>query len=1339
MNTAQVNGLSEAKRRLLRERMAGRKVGSLAGDPIQPRRPNDRIPISAEQYRIWLHASSCPEMPLYNESITIHRRGHFDLAILSAAFSEILRRHEAWRTSFAVVDEELVQVVHSPPRLDLPLVDLSAMPEVEREAEALRLATEDAVLPVALDRELLFRARVVRMAPEDHRLLLTLHHIIFDGVSIYRILMPELASIYAALEAGQVPSLPEPELQYGDYAIWQENRAASPSTQRHLIYWKEVLAGDLPLLALPMDCSRPARVSHRGSMECFQLSAELVAELQTLSQKYGATLYMTLLATFKTLLFRYSAQQDIIVGGVTDARKRPELESLMGYFLSTFAMRTKPSATKSFVNYLGEVRNEVLAALEAADVPFDQVVQAVQHKRDSRSHPIFQAFFSIEPPVEPFAPGWDLTQMDVTVGAAKFDLYLELDQRPDHMAARFMYNADIFKPETIQRMAEHWLVMLLAVCRTPECSLGELPVLTDAEIAQMTGTGGWNDTARSFPSQTLHRLIEAQALRTPDAIAAIFGEQQWNYAQLMARVRVLACALERAGAGSGTVVAVLLPRSLDLLAGILAVLYTGAAYLPLDPETPLSRVALCIEDAKPVTIFSTKSLNADLSRMNAHVLFVEDVEPLPPESRSPIGFEPSANDLAYIIHTSGSTGRPKGVEISHASLVNLLTSMQVEPGFSSSDVMLAVTTISFDIAALELFLPLISGGRVVIASREIAQDPYLLAAELKNSGCTVMQATPATWRSLVQNGWNPAAGADRPLRILCGGEAITRDLAERLLVASTDLWNVYGPTETTIWSMIGRVSSGTGPVSIGVPIANTGAYVLDAGKQLVPVGVPGTLYLSGVGLARAYHGLPELTSERFTRVAAAGNARLYNTGDLAIRRSNGEIDCLGRTDNQVKVRGFRIELEGVESAVLRHPDVVAAAAKVWPDPSGGMRLSVYVVGRNGAPPDLPALRKFLKSDLPDFMIPSDVVAVKALPLTPNGKIDRGALSLPSSEQVIQLSREPVTEIERRLALIWAELLKLEKVGVDDDFFDLGGHSLLVATLQHRVNRAFTCHLSMASLFHAPLFEHQAALITSTLGDATSAAGLLRLQPKGSSPALFWLHPPTEIQNLATAMGETRPFFGLALTESDLTEMGERPTIRSIATRHVQTLLQTQPTGPIILGGFCTGGIVAFEVAAQLQERGHEVALLVLLDSQNPVFYKRIDSLAVELSKIRFYLRQKVTGVPSHKTLRQRVLYRLRKIWNLERVSTEMDVGERLTNSAAYRYAPPPYQGEVLLLRSADRPARTDHLPGWQSTVSGRIIAREVAGHHEELFHPLKVQGVAQEITAHLAAADRRLS
>jgi hypothetical protein len=596
--------LSDAKRRLLEQRARG--TGPPNEDQhIRRRSEGATVPLSAEQRRVWLHASQQPDLPIYNEPFTIHRQGSFDLGILEASMNEVLRRHEAWRTSFSPGGEE---VIHDSVRVTLPFVDLSGLPAAEREAEALRIATEDAQKPIPLQSVPLFRARVVRMKADEHRLYLTVHHIIFDAISISHIFLPELAAIYAAFEQGHPSPLATPALQYGDYAIWREWHVKSPAVQQHLSYWLEQLSGDLPVLRLPEDRARPAITSHRGSMECFEIPAELVENLRQLSQARGSTLYMTLLAAFNVLLFRYSGQNDLIVGSATDARRRPELDNVMGYFVDTFAIRTRPTAGLRFSDYLAQTRDSALGGLGAADVPFDRVVHEVNPKRDTSHHPIFQAFFSIRPPMPGFSKGWDLTQMDVTVGATKFVLHLELCERPDYVEARFLYSTDLWDAATIKRMANHWLVLLQSVYQNPESTLGTLAMLTPEETAAILGPGGWNDTDRPFPHARLDALIEDQVHRTPQAIAAAFGNERWSYEELNSRADAIASLLRAVGATRGSVVAVALDRSFDLLAALIGVLKTGAAYVPVDIRMPRERIALCFADAKPLAILTQRSL-----------------------------------------------------------------------------------------------------------------------------------------------------------------------------------------------------------------------------------------------------------------------------------------------------------------------------------------------------------------------------------------------------------------------------------------------------------------------------------------------------------------------------------------------------------------------------------------------------------------------------------------------------------------------------------------------------------------------------------------------------------
>src|SRR2546425_59050 len=850
--------LSEAKRSLLHKYLQGdfRRSPTEKG-AIGPRPPGSAIPLSFGQQQLWLHAQLAPGMPVYNEAVTVHRKGPLDVPALERGFNEIIRRHEAWRTTFTVADGRPVQVVNEAPTMRLPVMDLRGFPEAERELEALRLATEDARQPFDLARGPLLRARLIRLGNDEHRLFLTLHHLIFDGVAIYCVFLPELAALYEAFSTGKPSPLPEMTIQYADYVYWQREWLQGEALSEHMAYWKKQLAGDLPVLELPTDRPRPAVQSFRGAMEPLALSKSLTDALKALSQREGVTLYMTLLAAFKTLLYRYSGQEHILVGSVTAGRNHPELEKLIGFFLSTVVLRTDLSGNPTFRQLLGRVRDVTLEALSHDEVPFEHLVKELQPQRDPSHNPLFQVMFLLEVPLAPLDSAWALTQFDVDTGATKYDLYLELDEGPEGVIGRFIYNTDLFDASTIVRLRGHWQTLLQAVVADAGQHLGELPLLTNAERRQLSE---WNDTGRAYPHSCVHELFEAQVERTPDAVAVVFEDQQLTFRELNGRANQLAHHLRSLGVGPEALVGICVERSLETVEGLLGILKAGGAYVPLDPEYPKERLAFMVRDSGLSVLLTQAHLQAKLSEFHTQLVCLDS-------HRSTISSQTLANcrsrvepgNLAYVIYTSGSTGRPKGVEITHRSLVNFLASMQAEPGLTAKDTLLAVTTTSFDIAGLELYVPLIVGARVVVASRDTAGDGPRLREKLATSGATFMQATPITWRSLVDAGWE----GSKDLKILCGGEALPRELANELVRRGRSVWNMYGPTETTIWSTVYQVGSADGPVFIGRPIANTEIYVLDNQLQPIPVGVAGELYIGGDGLARGYRSRPELTAEKF--------------------------------------------------------------------------------------------------------------------------------------------------------------------------------------------------------------------------------------------------------------------------------------------------------------------------------------------------------------------------------------------------------------------------------------------------------------------------------------------
>ena len=1199
--TPKIDELSEAKKLLLARGLRG--LGALQhAEQIQPRPVGAKTVISVDQYRIWLHASMQPELATYNEPVTIRYRGTFDLAILKASLDYFLKRHEAWRTSFEVQHEEVLQVVHDEAHIAVASVDLTHLPVEEREREAEKLATKQALDPIDISKVPLLRALTVRVAEDDHRLYLVLHHIVFDGLSIRETFIPELATIYAALQLGVEPSLPVRTLQYCDYSVWRQEHANSAAMERHLDYWKQQLAGELPLLRLPIDRARPTVINQRGSIEQFELSGELTAALRELSQAQGVTLYMTMLAAFKAVLFRYSGQEDVIVGGGVDGRRRPELRGMVGYLLDTFPVRTHPFDRLPFSMYLSRVKQAVIGALDAAEVPFDRVVQAVGIKRDSSYHPIFQSFFSFLSTGGALPAGWEMRPKETSTGAAKFDVYLEVEELPTHTAACIIYNTDLFDAATIQRMAGHWTTLMEGICKTPDAAIGDLPLLTEAESEQMLVR--WNAQETPLPAATMHGLVEEQVRRTPNKIAVEFEGRSWTYAELDGQAEMLAAHLRRAGAGPNRLVAICLDRSEYLLASLLGVLKTGAAYLPLDPATPSARIVLCMEDAAPAVVLTQRSVVHALPDSAARILILEDLLKALPEVDEAAPHVVSAvgpDDTAYVIHTSGSTGRPKGVELPHGAVVNLLLSMQREPGFTAADTLVAVTTVSFDIAVLELFLPLITGGRVVIASRGTMLDPHKLAALIDATNCTVMQATPATWRALLAIDWPGRAG----MRVLCGGEAMPRDLADKLLTLGLELWNVYGPTETTIWSTAYLVQPGVGGVPIGRPIANTTIYILDANEQPVPIGVPGELYIGGVGLAKGYRDQPELTAQKFVTPAIAKGERLYRTGDYAVYRADGTISCQGRADNQVKIRGHRVEWEEVELHLSAHPAIASAAARVWADPSGSNRLSAYFVAKNGAAPSALLFREFLRNRVPEYMIPSDFTVLETMPLTPNGKMDRKALPSPYDLTALRVeSSQPLNEVEEKLAKIWAQALGVKNVQKDDNFFDLGGHSLLLVLLFSRINKEFASNLPITTIFDAQTLSSLAIV----LKEKVRISSLVPVQTAGSKPPLFMAHSYLLYHGLSSALGSDQPFYGLRELEQD----GDLA-ISERARRYAADMRKVQPNGPYRIAGWCAAGPMAVEISRQLIRAGEQVALLELFDAWLPGYAESLEQAEREKS------------------------------------------------------------------------------------------------------------------------------
>ncbi|UZW58360.1 non-ribosomal peptide synthetase [Lysobacter enzymogenes] len=920
-------------------RTFGQRVRDL---PLQPVPRDGELPLSFAQQRLWFLDQMEPGSSFYNMPAAVRLRGELSATALRRSIEEIVRRHESLRTRFGDRQGQAFQSIGADASVALPLLDLSALPEAEREPEARRAAMAEFTRPFDLARGPLIRMLLIKLEDDDHIALLSMHHIVSDGWSI-GIFVREFTALYAAYSRGEASPLPELPIQYADFSYWQRQWLAGEVLDRQMRYWRERLADAPPTLELPTDFPRPPVQTFNGSTRYRVLPKATLDKLQALSQEQGATIFMTLVAAFQVVLYRYSGQTDLCVGTPIANREREELEGLIGFFVNTLVLRTQLDGGLSFCEVLARVREAALGAYDHQDLPFERVVETLQPQRDLSRSALFQVWFALQnaPMGSLKIPGLSLNLVDLVPPTSKFDLSVSAMTLAEGLHHAWEFNTDLFRESTVERLMEHFEAVLEAIAERPGAPIAELAMLSARD--RRTLLEEWNDTAAAAPAaRTLVDAFTQQARRNPERIAIVCGERQRSYRELDENANRLAHYLRRHGVGAGSLVGVGLERSVEMVETLLAVMKAGAAYVPLDPSYPRARLQLMIEDS------AMRLLVCDARMEWAQgVGVLERVVRLEREQAA-IAQEPAgapetgvdAADAAYVIYTSGSTGRPKGVQIPHGAVVNFLESMRLAPGLGEDDVLLAVTSLSFDIAGLELYLPLVAGARVVVVDREVAGDGFALARALREGDATVMQATPSTWRMLAASGWR----GERPLKMLCGGEALAPDLAAQMLGWGEEVYNLYGPTETTIWSTLARVRAHD-PSSLGRPIANTRCYLLDTTLGLAPIGARGELYIAGDGLAHGYLRQPALTAERFLPdpFGRAPGARMYRTGDVARHRDDGSLEFLGRVDHQVKIRGHRIEIGEIENALRAHPAVAEAVVAATQEDAGDLRLTAYVV------------------------------------------------------------------------------------------------------------------------------------------------------------------------------------------------------------------------------------------------------------------------------------------------------------------------------------------------------------------------------------------------------------
>jgi amino acid adenylation domain-containing protein len=1170
--------------------------------PITPVPRDQPLPLSYSQQRMWLMYQLAPESTAYNMPFASRQMGRLNKTALRSTVDAICRRHEAFRTTFMMRGEGPVQMLHPfrPPHW--VEVDLQQLPREQRQQQAAQLVEQEANQRFDLEQGPLARFLLIEIEPEDHVLVLTMHHIIGDQWS-FGVIGHEFAVFYNAFCRGDVPSAKPIPLQYADYAVWQRRCLTDDWLSTQSDYWQKKLAG-LSKLSLPTDYPRPVVQTFTGSHRMLELPTSLIERLKQFSAEHNATVFMTLLACFQILLRRYSGQTDVAVGSPIANRTQSAVESIIGSFVNTLVLRTDLSGDPTFIELMVRVRETALEAYANQDFPFDKLVEMMHSSRDQSSAPLVQVLFNVPnaPIGEINVQGLSWVPFEVETQAAQFDLSLTIETEFSRRAY-LTFNTNLFEPQTAERMLGQYKLLLQSALANPQRKLSELPTVTAPERQQMLQD--WNRTQREYPqSDCFPQLFEAQVKRTPDAVALSMGPKALRYGELNTRANQLAGYLRTLGAKPGVTVGIGLDRSLEMVIALLAVLKTGAAYVPLDPEFPRERLRYMAENASLAVVLTSASLADRFDAQVCRLLCLDrEEERIAQEADHNLGPIARPQDLAYILYTSGSTGQPKGVEIPHRALVNFLWSIRQEPGCTDHDVMLSVTTISFDIFGLELYVPLLAGGRVEIASRAVAMDGRQLRALCESVQPTIMQATPATWRMLVEAGWR---GSPR-LTVLCGGEALPPDLAASLLERCVALWNMYGPTETTIWSTTERIERTDREITIGRPIANTDVYILDQFLQPVPIGVSGELYIGGHGLAQGYRGRSDLTEERFIPHPFSPDplARLYRTGDLARYRPDGRIVHLGRSDHQVKIRGYRIELGEIETALSRHQTVRQAAVIAREDRQGTKQLVAYVVCHDGPAPSQQDLRLFLRSAIPEYMVPSLFVFLKAMPLTANNKVDRKALpSAVSSVSDGSVHSGPRDQAEVQLTALWRQVLEVPKIGIHDNFFDLGGHSLKAAYLFFLLEQVYGRRLPLATLFQAPTIAEFASVLSQE--DWTPPwQSLVAIQPNGAAVPIFMVPGVggnvLVFAQLAKLLGPNQPSYGLQARGLDGKE-APFTSVPEMASHYVAQIRRFRPNGPYTVLGSCTGGLIAYEMAQQLVGQGQTVTLVVM-DTWHPTTYR----------------------------------------------------------------------------------------------------------------------------------------
>lgn len=1085
--TEQIEDLSPQQRDLLVLLLAKKKREEAARSQIASvSRTSDTFPLSFAQQRLWFISQLQQDNASYNVSGGVRMEGSLSVTALERAFGEVLRRHESLRTVIRQVDGEPVQVITDPPVFRLPKLDLQMVPADQRETEAQLLLTRDAQKPFNIEDASLFRATLLVLSPREHVLLLTMHHIISDGMS-RGVLVRELAQLYEAFANGTSSTLPELTIQYVDFAAWQREWLQGEVLDKQVSYWKEKLAGAPSQLELPTDRPRPPVQSFHGARQPVVIPQELAESLRELGESQNATLFMTLLAAFEVLLFRHTGQDDIVVGVPITGRNNPELANLIGFFINSLPVRTDLSGNPTFRELLGRVREAALGAYEHQDLPFEKLVEVSQPERDTSYSPLFQVMCHLDNTGAPALalPGLRLTPLDADTGTSKFDLTLDLAESSTELKGWWEYSTELFDDVTIQRLSERFQILLKAAVAAPDTRIAALPLLSPVEDQLIVGL---NQTAEVFPqAPCLHQIFEAQVEQTPAATAVRFEGQELTYAELNRRANQLAHRLRKLGVGREVLVAICMEPSVDLPIALLAVLKAGGAYIPLDPADARKRLSFILEETGAPVVLTQEGLADNQAFAGVQVIRLDrDVEVFATESTENPRSNVTGENLCYVIYTPGSIGQPKSAMLHHRGVRNRLLWGITNYQLGQGDVVLQKTPLTFDISVWEIFAPLLSGACLLIAKAGGHQDPVYQLELMAREKVTHVDYVPTMLEALLE-----VKGLDAcdSLKIVTSaGEALTRESRDRFYSQTkAKLYNLYGSTEAlavTYWVCPGEGKERLIP--IGRPINNARIYILDKHLRPVPIGVAGELHIGGVAPGRGYLKRPDLTADKFIPDAFSetGGERLYKTGDLARYRSDGAIEFLGRLEHQVKIQGRRLELVEVEASLRQHPGVREAVVLGRKITAGNKSLVAYVVSKQEPLPTEDELRNYLRQKLPEYMVPAAYVVLTELPLLPNGKLNRRALPRPKKllSQPEAVYMPPESDLEQTIASIWQQVFNIDKVSIHTNFFDLGGNSLLVTKVHSKLRAALNSDIQVIELFkHSTI--HSLAKYLSETGDS----------------------------------------------------------------------------------------------------------------------------------------------------------------------------------------------------------------------------------------------------------------